>query len=91
MFTGAKSRSTELVRDLRTIPVVAVSSHDFGNAALQAILARSVCAKPDFARIGSVLATLNVASPPPNHAFQRTATGGGAFSVYHAPSRQPVA
>lgn len=52
-------KGDELVRLVREkgsrVPVVAVSSHDAGNAALVAAGADVVCAKGSFATIGAVL------------------------------------
>ena len=38
-----------------TLPAIAVSSHEFGNAALMAAGARVTCSKLDFAKINSVI------------------------------------
>lgn len=55
-------KGTELLAVLRqlTVPpaVIATSSHEDGNAALLAAGARAVCAKANFAKIGTVLASV---------------------------------
>ena len=47
----------------RTTPVVAVSAHDDGNAALVAAGANAICAKGEFAHIGEVLQQIVERSP----------------------------
>ena len=47
----------------RTTPVVAVSAHDDGNAALVAAGANAICAKGELAHIGEVLQRIVEKSP----------------------------
>lgn len=55
-------KGDELVPDIRaaypSMLIIAVSSHDRGNAALSTAGARAVCAKTDFSRIQMVLETM---------------------------------
>jgi DNA-binding response OmpR family regulator len=54
---GKGAELVAVVRAMPTrLPVVAVSSHDEGNAALLAAGADAVCRKTNFANIGNVLA-----------------------------------
>lgn len=67
-FDLPDGKGDELVWQLRyrlflPTPIVAVSAHDAGNAALLGVGANLVCAKGDFAKIGDVLAHL---APPPH-------------------------
>ena len=56
-------KGDEFVRECRAayprMPIIAVSSHDAGNAALTAAGASAVCAKMDFERIQQVIGGLD--------------------------------
>jgi O-acetyl-ADP-ribose deacetylase (regulator of RNase III) len=72
-------KGVEFVREVRTtnaqVPIIGVSSHDEGNAALLSDGASAICSKMDFDHIGSVIEKLMPGMHPVEHRPEETASG----------------